>query len=573
MNYPTALHAFFDSLQANPKGLALRIVERSGVAVELSYAELFSLVTRAAHGLTKSSLKSGDRLILAMPTCVEFFAVYLGALWCGVVPLVTYLPRATRAAGDADSALDRLIAQTQAKLLIVQGTSLPTWDPRGAIKAIAVAELLDHGENGHIKLTLKEEDIAHLQPTSGSTGNQKIAVVRHRNIVANIAGIATAIGVHPKDSLAFWLPLFHDMGLIAVLCSLYWQVPMTVTDPSNFIRNPVRFWLQIISEYKCTITAAPNSAYEACARLAALRRFDGLDLASCRAAFWGAEPIHRETLERFESAFAEYGYRRNATLPVYGLAEATLAVTISDVDEPPKIRQVNADILEVGRVDDSRDSRKIDVVGVGRPLDKHAVRVVDGQGKSLKEGRVGEIEVAGPSVIEGYLNGSKSDLIKHGGNFLATGDLGYFDQGELYILGRKKEIIIVKGRNFIPAELEAFTENIVERRLHKGVAAVGIPDSSSRSETVHLLIETRVCPVPPDLEDRLRTGLADSFGLSGVSIHWVPKGKIPKTTSGKIRRFRCRELAQALDLDTSASVAPANKHVVRKESDSFAQVK
>lgn len=551
MNHPTALHAFHDSLQANPSGLALRIVERSGLAVELSYAELFSLISRAAHGLNRSGIKSGDRLVLGLQTCPEFFAVYLGALYSGAIPLVVHLPSPPRENG-ADSPLDHLIAQSQASLLVVQGSSLAIWGSRGSIKVMAAEELLDFGENGDIELAVKADDIAHLQPTSGSTGRQKIAAVRHRNIVANIAGIATAIGVHPKDSLAFWLPLFHDMGLVAVSCSLYWQVPMTVTDPSNFMRNPVRFWLRIISDYKATITAAPNSAYEACARLTALRRFEGLDLASCRAAFWGAEPIHRETLERFESAFAEYGYRRNATLPVYGLAEATLAVTVSDVDKPAKILQVNGDILEVGRVDQYRDTRKIDVVSVGRPLAGHEIRVVNSQREPLKDGCVGEIEVAGPSIIDEYY-GSKSEPIKNEADRLETGDLGYFDQGELYILGRKKEIIIVKGRNFIPAELEAFTEGIVQRRLHKGVAAVGIADSFSRSETVHLLIETRVFPVPLDLEDKIRNALADSFGLLGVRIHWVPKGKIPRTTSGKIKRFRCRELALALDSGASAS--------------------
>lgn len=564
MKHPTALHAFFDSLQANPSGLAIRIVERSGIAVELSYAELFSLIRRAVQGLNRSGVKSGDRLVLGLPTCPEFFAVYLGALWCRAIPLVAHLPRFTSENGYGNSPLDHLVAQSQANLLVVQASSLAIGGPRGSVKVVAAEELLDFGEIGEIELNVKADDIAHLQPTSGSTGSQKIAVVRHRNIVANIGGIATAIGVHAKDSLAFWLPLFHDMGLIAVSCSLYWQVPMTVTDPSNFIRNPVRFWLRIISEYKATITAAPNSAYEACARLAALRRFEGLDLASCRAAFWGAEPIHRETLERFESAFAEYGYKRNATLPVYGLAEATLAVTVSDVDKPPKILQVNSDILEVGRVEQSKDTRKIDVVSVGKPLASHEVRVVNSRREALKDRCVGEIEVAGPSIVDTYY-GSKSKLLTQGADYLATGDLGYFDQGELYILGREKEIIIVKGRNFIPAELEAFTEGIVQRRLHKGVAAVGVQDSFSRSETVHLLIETRVFPVPPDLEDKLRNGLADSFGLVGVRIHWVPKGKVPKTTSGKIKRFRCRELALALDSEASASVASRDKPVERRE--------
>jgi acyl-CoA synthetase (AMP-forming)/AMP-acid ligase II len=517
----------------------------------LSYNDLYQFAGRVVNGFKELGIKPGDCLVVGMATCPELFALYLGALFYRVILLIEPVPRVSREKELTYSRLDSLLKQIGARYLIIRESTAEALGPQFANRLLTIERILNCAEASEPALMAQGDDIAHLQLSSGSTGKRKIAIIRHRNIVANISGIGTAIKLRAEDNLAFWLPLFHDMGLIAVSCSIYWQRHMTVTDPSNFVRNPIRFWLQLISQYRATITAAPNSAYEACARLAAMRKFEDLDLSSCRAAFWGAELIHPQTLQRFHDAFAPYGFRKEASLPVYGLAEATLAVTVSNVESAPVIDRRDANLIEAERsneIDKGSAGRQVEVVCVGSPLLNHKLRIVDAQKQSLAEGVVGEIEVAGPSVVDGFWDyPNEVDPRPSTDAYLSTGDLGYIRGGELYVIGRKKEIIIVRGENFIPEEVEACADKIVNSGIQKGIAAVGIENTSSKTEAVHILIESRTLPVPDSfsLEERIRTALAETLGLNGVAIHWVAKGTIPKTTSGKIQRFRCRELAEA----------------------------
>jgi fatty-acyl-CoA synthase len=539
--HPTVLHAFLGSLQAEPDRLALRMVDRTGGARELSRAELFRAMSCVIAGFHSSGIRPGDRLILALPTSVELIALYLGALFSGVIPIIEPAPRDILSNGFSSLRLESFQKRLDAAYTIVPQAVIPESGASQNLRLLSVEQLVRHEPLDKIVLTANPDEVAHLQATSGSTGSQRIAAITHRNIAANTSGIGAHIELRVDDGLMFWLPLYHDMGLIAVSCALNWGLPMTLTDASNFSRNPIRFWWQLISSYRATITAAPNSAYEACARLASVRRFDNLDLSVCRLAFWGAEPVHAETVRSFEQVFAPYGYRREATLPVYGLAEATLAATIPQVGVPPSVdlpgREISAShpIASVAR----------EVISVGRPLPGHQIRLVDAGRELKRERQTGEIEIAGPSIVKRYwdpVNNSKG--IPEPDGFLRTGDLGYIHGGNLYIIGRRKEIIIIHGRNFVPAGIEAFVEKIVHNRIPKGVAAFGVFDSTSRTEALHLMVESRVLPIPAcaDLEERIRTAVADEFGIGGAVIHWVSKGKIPKTTSGKLQRFRCKEL-------------------------------
>ena len=519
---PTCLHRFLESLDADPHALAIRIVERAGPNAELSYAEIHQLAAGAVGAYRAAGLKPGDSVILALPTCRDFIALYVGALFGGIIPLVEPVPRAS---GEPDSAVSRLRRQADrisARKIIVQEAALPLVAADVHPLVASAESVLAAAQPCEIAPPDHPERVAHFQSTSGSTGEHRVVAVRHRHIAANVAGIGSVIKVRPPDSLCFWLPLFHDMGLIAVTCSFYWRRPMTITDSSNFVRSPIRFWLQTMSQYRATITAAPNSAYEACARIARLRKYEDLDLSCVRVAFWGAEPIYPRTIQDFESAFGPYGYRSEMTFPVYGLAEATLAATLPAVETPPVLAEyVNG-------------SAGHPCVCVGRPLPGHSLRIVGGDQSPVGEGSIGEVQVAGPSVI------TPSD----DSGYLATGDLGFQRGGNLYVVGRKKELIIVNGRNFIPAEIEEVVGEMVDSGIQKGVAAIGIVDPKLGSERVHLAIETRVLPFPDQaaIETAIHTRLAQSFGLTGTVIRWVAKGKIPKTTSGKIQRFRCGSL-------------------------------
>ena len=546
--HPTVLHALLDRVEAEPEGPALEIVSGPGQCEVVSWAGLYELARRGAAGLEAAGLGAGDRLILALPTCREFFALYLGALFRRVVPLVVPAAQPGRRHGEAGERFAPLCRMLGCRHVAVPAEALEDLAGGLPARALDAAALLEHGRAELLPLAVGPGDIAHLQSTSGSTGEQKLAVVRHGNIAANVAGIGAAIAVGPGDKLSIWLPLYHDMGLIAFACTLYWQRPMVLTDPSNFVRHPIRYWLDLIGRHRVTITAAPNSAYQVCARLARRRTFAGLDLSSCRAAFWGAEPIHAETVRGFERAFAPYGYRPEATLPVYGLAEATLGCTVAEVREPARIRRFAGRTLAEAAPALGGGDGRVEAVSVGRPLVDHRLRIVGPGRRPLEEGRVGEIEFGGPSVVDGYWrDGGEPARCAHGDGFLPTGDLGLLLDGELYVVGRSKEIIIVGGRNFVPVEVELAAARALDPDLHKGVAAFGMPDPIAQTDAVHLLIEAKKLPVDdrPAVEEAVRDELARALGLRGVAVHWTAKGGIPRTTSGKVQRFRCRELVAA----------------------------
>lgn len=564
--HATIADAFQDVLARDPERLLFRLVVHFDDVRELSYAAVYDLACRAAAGLRERGVRRGDRVVLGLGTSEELLAVYMGAVLSGVIPVVAPGLSLSGVEHHATRLL-RLAGQIDARAVVIANDA-PLVEVGAAGSSCARgpwcrARALVGPERADLTGSVDPDAVCHLQLTSGSTSEQKIAVVRHRNIVANVVGMGARAALQDDDQLFIWLPLFHDMGLIATACTLYWQRPMTLTPPSNFITNPIRYWWKLMSRYRATITAAPNSAYHACARLASRRKPADLDLTSCRLAFWGAEPIRIETIEAFIAAFGPCGYRPEATLPVYGLAEATLAVTMPDVGQAHVVDELDASALQdfdegATRVaSGAPGAASLRSVGVGHPLPGHSISLVRGGRTISGEGELGEIVVSGPSVVDGYWAGP--DEAPEAGaegrsgrapsspvGALPTGDLGYVRNGHLHIVGRLKDIIIVAGRNFLPTELEAQVDAVVQSGIPKGVAAVGIANADTKTEAVHLLIEARTLPVPDQaaVEDRVRSALKECFGISGAFIHWVPKGTIPKTTSDKIQRYRCAQIAR-----------------------------
>lgn len=351
--------------------------------------------------------------------------------------------------------------------------------------------------------------------------------------------------------LVSWLPLSHDMGLIGLSYALYHQIPLVLSDTTNFVRNPLS-WLEWISQYRGTLSPAPNSAFQMCARLAALRPPRGLDLSSWRVALCGAEPVHENTLVQFTRAFAASGLNRVTPVPVYGLAEATLAVTISDIRAPFMVDHVDADAVAsrgVATPAEPDGEHSLSLVCVGTVVDGHELRIVDENGTLLDDRQVGEIEYRGPSVIDGYWHNDIANAdLKRPDGFLRTGDLGYLADGRLYVTGRKKDLLIIGGRNFTPNQIESFVEAVAKSTLTPAVIAVGVPDQTTGTEALHLLLDTRLADEDSrrPLEARIRESLASAFDLTGVRMHWIAAGRLPRTTSGKIQRFQCRELIREL---------------------------
>lgn len=542
--------------QHTPEALALEAINAEGESVRLTYRELLARAARAAGALTALRVVPGERVVLALPTSAPFFSLYLGCLAAGVIPCVAPPPRRIkdRLTAERAEAACRAIA---ARLLVVRNEA-ESAALTPSVPARSLAELIARSseeEAGAFPLAALPDAIAHLQGTSGTTGTPRHAVIGHRNIAANVRAIGRMLGHRDDDILATWLPMSHDMGLIGLSYAWYWGIPIIAADPANFIRNPLS-WLELIARRRASLSPAPNSAFQACCRVARLRPPQGLDLSRWRVALCGAEPVRSETLEEFHTTFARFGFRREALMPVYGLAEATLAVTLSRPDEIFRAERVEPTSLATGmRVAPAGDPAvpHLSITACGRVIPEHELRIVDPVGVPLADGIVGEVECRGPSVIEGYWDEAEDDGLKRDG-FLRTGDLGYCRDGELFITGRRKEILILNGRNFSPLQIEAALERSLAAPFTPAVVALAAEDPALRSDALHLLLDSRLgSGGRTEIELRIRQTLDLLFGLRGAGLHWIAGGHIPKTPSGKIQRFRCQALIDAAGSEAEAA--------------------
>lgn len=546
----TVVHALLDSALHAPDRLAFRVIERGDEEYALSRADVLLLLHETVAGLAEHAVRAGDRVVVVLPTSRDFLSVYLGCLYAGVVPVVVAEPmdgRMTHYAANlrrtAESAgAGHVVTTPELAAVLAPLLPVPVVTP-GALR-------VDPAPRPEPPCAAADAP-AHLQATSGSTGAPKLAVVRHSNIAANVRAIAGAIHGNPDDSLVSWLPLFHDMGLVGISYALHARIPMVLCDPANFLRDPMS-WLQWISRYRGTLSPAPSSAFHICARVARRRPPAGLDLSSWRVALCGAEPVHESTMREFQTAFGRFGLPGTTLRPVYGLAEATLAVTISDVTRPYAVDRVDAESVTVrGRAEPraAGDPRTVSMMCVGRVVPGHALRVVDPTGPAgspLPDRTIGEIEVSGPSVIDGYLPDAEGESLKRPDGHLRTGDLGYLVEGELYVTGRRKDLVIISGRNYIPDQLESFVAGLVESPRTPAVVAVGVPDPTLGTEQLHLLLDERLTEGRDrqEVADLVKGGLAEVFGVGGVVLHWITRRELPRTTSGKVQRHLCREMIE-----------------------------
>ncbi len=547
------VRSVLDSLRATldktPDATAIRAVDPAGVTAVLTYRQLHDAASRAGQGLTRLGIKRGDRVIIAMPTCGEFFWVYLGCLMAGIIPAVVAHARVAGAAGYSE--LSPLAHTLDARCLVVHEVHPDSEVSDRVPPVVSAGNLL---ASSGIDCADDADGVAHLQGTSGTTTAPRWAVVRHSNIAANVAAIGHAVGHREDDVLVTWLPMSHDMGLIGVSYAWYWGIPLVSADPGTFIGNPLS-WLGLISRYRGTLSPAPNSAFQACVRIAKLRPPKDLELSSWRVALCGAEPVHEATLRDFHQTFGRFGLRREVLRPVYGLAEATLAVTLSPAKQPFRAERIDPASCAPGSTvvaSAGRSSGEVAIVGCGGVIAGHELRIVDGAGHPVAEGVVGEIEFRGDSVIDGYFGIDPDPGLKRG-EFLRTGDLGYLHDGELFVTGRSKEILIINGRNFSPMQIEATLERALAAPFTPAIVAVEAPDEQLKSGALHLLMDGRLGG-GDRAEARARQTLEGVFGLRGATLHWIAGGHIPRTSSGKIQRFRCREMVAALGRTKTAAI-------------------
>lgn len=569
----------------------------AGHAHTLTFGELATAAQKCAEELGRRGVPAGGRVALMLPTSRQFFICYAGSLLAGAVPVPIYPPfradrieeyaeRQTAILNNAGVCLLLTFrrAEAVAKLLQPRVKSL--------LEVVDAERLLDAAENapplapGALPAFLsgsrvrKGNDIALLQYTSGSTGDPKGVELTHANLLANMRAIAEAVHISPDDVGVSWLPLYHDMGLIgAWLTLLLHGLPLAVMSPLAFLTRPER-WLQAVSKYRATLGAAPNFAYELCVRKIPDKAMEGVDLSSWRAALNGAEPVNPETLERFANRFAKYGFRREAMLPVYGLAEASLGVTFPPPDRGPKVDRVEREAFTTeGRAVPApmEDKTAIGFVSSGVALPGHEVKIVDQDGEEVPERTEGFLWFRGPSATSGYYENEEATAKLFSGGpahstgeypWVNSGDRAYQADGEIYITGRVKDIIIKGGRNLYPHEVEELASRV--EGIRKGcVVAFGLKGEETGTEKLVIVAETREedrgkrAAIAAAINDQVSRGL----GLPADRVELIRPGSIPKTSSGKLRREETKRLY--VDGTLAAAKPPAWVQIARLGALSF----
>ncbi|HEX7771967.1 MAG TPA: AMP-binding protein, partial [Pyrinomonadaceae bacterium] len=546
------------------------LTEGDAESPQLTFSQLDTRAKAIGAELQRANFPGG-RALLLFPPGLEFITAFLACLYAGIIAVPAYPPRKKRGLNRltsiANDATPDLVLTTSSLFPVVQ-----TWAAQNSRhKNIRVlpADIIPDSEAQSWRHSAVEPDaLAFLQYTSGSTGSPRGVMVTHGNIIANEEMIRRAFDQSQSSIIVSWLPLYHDMGLIGgVLQPLYVGASCVLMSPVSFLQRPRR-WLEVITEYRATTSGGPNFAYDLCVRKIPAAERNGLDLSSWKVAFNGAEPVRSETMDRFAEAFSPHGFRRRAFYPCYGLAEATLFVTGGNVEAEPRLASVSAAAMHENRVVEPVAEDQRTLVGCGRPWMDHQVLIVDPETQELcLPARVGEIWVAGPSVARGYWNRPQASgrdfearLASKEGSYLRTGDLGFFHDGQLFITGRLKDLIIVRGRNFYPQDIE-YTVESCHPSLRRGCGAA-FSMTIEDEERIVVVQESDRGLAERDVEvviETIRGAVAQEHELSLHDVVLIRAGSIPKTSSGKIQRHACREayIAGTLDVIAGSISTPA----------------
>jgi acyl-CoA synthetase (AMP-forming)/AMP-acid ligase II len=548
--------------QRHPERLALEFSSDGETRDEsFTYGELNERA-RALAVQFAAQVPAGERALLLYPSGPAYVSAFLGCLYAGIIAVPAYPPvsaqlaQLARLASVARDARPSLVLTEQALVepLVAAQRLLPELSNARVLASDALE--LTSPEAWRMP-KLESDDLALLQYTSGSTARPKGVMVSHGNLMANERAIQSAFVMNADDVVVSWLPLFHDMGMIGTLLQpLYGGIHSVLMSPQRFMERPER-WLRAISSFKGTVSGAPDFAYRLCAARVGPELCKSLDLKSWRLAFSGAEPIRAETLRAFADRFGPFGFDPGALYPCYGLAEATLLVTGGKRGGGVVERSFDVGALAQGHATESERGRVL--VGCGQTQPKHDVLIADPDtGDVLAAGRIGEIQVAGPSVAAGYFQNAEATreafITRGRRRFLRTGDLGFEHDGQLFVTGRHKDLIIIRGQNLYPQDIERTVEERMEF-LRKGrtVAfafevdgqeAIGI--AAEVSERMQKLLD------PAAVCRAICERVAEAHGEAPSVVLLLPAGGVPVTSSGKLQRAACRQAWQKDKLDTFA---------------------
>ena len=503
--------------------------------------------SRAIGGALQRLISTGDRILLLYPPGLGYVEAFFGCLFAGAIAVPAYPPMPNR----LDQRLQALIEDADPRVVLVP-SSIMTFQAllQAAYPALRNVEWVASDLIGDALASTWQEpavartDIAFLQYTSGSTGSPRGVQVTHGNLLHNLAMIRDRFGVTPEDQVVVWLPPYHDMGLIGgIMTPMYVGCPVTLFSPLTFLQKPL-LWLQLVTEKKATITGGPNFGYDLCVRKLTAEQRSGLDLRHLRVAFNGAEPIRAATLQRFYDTFAPHGFGPGTFLPCYGLAESTLLVSGSQRGQAYQTLTVDSEALRDHRLVLREDGATL--VSSGPLGDAQEVLLVDPETQRVcPDGQVGEIWIKGGSIATGYWNQPEVSAAVFGatladgrGPYLRTGDLGLTWQGQLYVTGRIKDLLIIDGRNHYPQDLESTIEGAHDS-LRAG-RCVAFSVERDDTEAVVVVAELQDPELAETAAQAIRRALQSHHSLALGDLAWVRAGEIPKTSSGKLRRRECR---------------------------------
>lgn len=501
-------------------GQSLFFVDRNENDTEVPMADIRAQARSVAAGLRGLGVQPGDRVALVLPTGPDFVAGFFGVLYAGAVPVPLYPPVRLGKLDEYRQRTAAMLGAVQAALVVTEDRIRPLLETAGT-RCVTPADL--DGASGWDN-EVDADDIALIQFSSGTTHDPKPVALTHRNLLYNLAAIADyfiSAGM-PEQVGVTWLPLYHDMGLIGnLLTAFYLPRPLVLLPPELFLAVPAA-WLRAISRHRGTVTAAPNFAFGLCLKRIRDEDLSGVDLSSWRLCLNGAEMTSAEVQRRFSERFGRWGFDPHAFTPVYGLAEASLAVTFTPAGDMFRV---------VARADK-------ELVSTGRPLAGVEVEIRGDDSREVPAGEVGRIFVRGPSVMAGYFG--RPDLtgqVLHDG-WLDCGDLGFVHDGELFVCGRSKETVVIRGANHAPQDFEEALDGVAGVRTGCAVAVGYLPDGGA-DEALAMLVETTP-DAPADLAAEVAARVLQHTGIAVGHVELLAPGTLPRTSSGKLRRLEAR---------------------------------
>ena len=542
----------------------------------LTYGEL-DRRARSIAAYLQSSDHTGSRALLLYPPGLEFVAAFFGCLLASVVAVPAYPPKRNQKM----SRLQAIVADSQASVVLTTQSALATIQSHfgedassESLQWVTTDNLVQDWAKNWQKPVVDRKDLAFLQYTSGSTGMPKGVMVSHGNILHNLAAIHQSFGHGVNSRGVIWLPPYHDMGLIGgVLQPIYGGFPVVLMSPVAFLQKPIR-WLQAISRYQATTSGGPDFAYDLLSRKVKSDQLSSLNLTSWEVAFTGAEPVRAETLDRFATIFARCGFRRQAFYPCYGMAESTLMVSGGTKNQAPSIAWIDYNSLEKEQVvlTTKKEAKAKAVVGCGSsPLEQKIV-IVDPQSLTVcPSGKVGEIWISGASVTQGYWNQpiktretfAAYTADTQEGPFLRTGDLGFWQNNELFVTGRLKDVIIIRGRNYYPQDIELTVEKSHPAIRSSCSAAFSVEIAGKEQLVIVSEIERSYLRKLNAKEaiEAIRREVSQQHELQVYAVSLIKTASIPKTSSGKIQRSACKKQFLNANLNTIADwcLNPRNK--------------